>query len=351
MSNTVIGLYRTDADVQRVVEDLAQHGFSRHEINHYDEVHSGLRDWFAEQGVPASEAEDYLLGIRNGGKIVALEADDDRAREALEIMRRHEQGGSDYGVDGTTTGGATAGTTDRGAVRGAGTTRETGRARTEGHGTEERLEVVEEELEVGTRQVEGGGVRARTYVTERPVEKDVKVREEHVDVQRRPVDRPLRPGETEGAFQERTIEASERSEEVVVGKRARVIEEIVLTKDVGERTETVRDTVRKTEVDVERDDSVRGKGKAKGHAFDREHFQGHHRETFAGSEYGFGDYEPAYRFGTNLATHPDHRGQGWRSVEATAREHWERQNPGTWSDFQGAIRYGYERSGERATKR
>jgi uncharacterized protein (TIGR02271 family) len=346
MANTVIGLYRTEADVQRVVDDLAQHGFSRHEINHHDEVHSGLRDWLAEQGVPDSEAEDYLLGVRNGGKLVTLEADDDRAREAPEIMRRHEQGSSATSGSGYDTTGSAAGTArDR-------TTREAGRTDRARHGSEERLEVVEEELDVGTRQVERGGVSARTYVTEKPVEKNVKVREEHVDVERRPVDRTLGADDADAAFRERTIEATEKSEEVVVGKRARVIEEVVLTKDVGERTETVRDTVRRTEVEVDRGDAQRGaKGAATAAEFDRDHFRSHHGSTFSGGDYGYDDYEPAYRFGSNLATHPDYSGQSWRDVEPSAREHWEGRNPGTWNDFEPAVRYGYERSGGRGAKR
>jgi stress response protein YsnF len=42
-------------------------------------------------------------------------------------------------------------------------------------------------------------------------------------------------------------------EEAVVGKEARVVEEVTLRKDVGERTETVRDTTRRTEVKVNDD--------------------------------------------------------------------------------------------------
>ena len=41
----------------------------------------------------------------------------------------------------------------------------------------------------------------------------------------------------------------------VVSKEARVIEEISLDKKVNERKETIRDTVRKTEVDVEEIDA------------------------------------------------------------------------------------------------
>jgi uncharacterized protein (TIGR02271 family) len=116
---------------------------------------------------------------------------------------------------------------------------------------EETIQAAEEQLHVGKREVGRGSVRVRSYVTERPVEEQVELRQERVTVERRPVDRELQPGEA--AFQERTIEAVERGEEAVVDKRARVTEEIGLRKDVATETETVRDTVRKQEVEVEED--------------------------------------------------------------------------------------------------
>ena len=111
------------------------------------------------------------------------------------------------------------------------------------------MPVVEEELRVGKREVERGGVRVESRVEERPVEKEVRLQEEHVRVERRPVDRPV--GDAEGLFKEGTIEVTERAEVPVVAKEARVVEEVVVNKEVGERTETVRDTVRRTDVNVE----------------------------------------------------------------------------------------------------
>ena len=124
---------------------------------------------------------------------------------------------------------------------------------------DEVIQAAEEELRVGKREVGRGGVRVRSYVTERPVEEQVELRQERVSVERRPVDRELAPGEA--AFQERTIEAVERGEEAVVSKTARVTEEIGIRKDVERETETVRDTVRKQEIEVEDD---RGPRKATG---------------------------------------------------------------------------------------
>jgi stress response protein YsnF len=114
---------------------------------------------------------------------------------------------------------------------------------------EDVVERAEEELRVGKREVGRGGVRVRSYVTERPVEEQVNLREERVEVERRPVDRPVQPGDA--VFQEREISASERGEEAVIDKQARVVEEIGIRKDVDTRTETVRDSVRKQEVEVE----------------------------------------------------------------------------------------------------
>ena len=117
--------------------------------------------------------------------------------------------------------------------------------------SDEVVQAAEEQLVVGKREVGRGGVRVRSYVTERPVEEQVELRQERVTVERRPVDRAVQAGDA--AFQERTIEAVERGEEAVVSKTARVTEEIGIRKDVERETETVRDTVRKQEIEVEDD--------------------------------------------------------------------------------------------------
>jgi uncharacterized protein (TIGR02271 family) len=112
-----------------------------------------------------------------------------------------------------------------------------------------KIPIIEENLEVGKREVQSGGVRLRSRIIERPVEESVRLREERVNVERNRVDRPA----TEADFQnfgEKDIEMIERTEVPVVSKQARVVEEVSLDKDVTERNETISDTVRKTEVDV-----------------------------------------------------------------------------------------------------
>jgi len=118
-------------------------------------------------------------------------------------------------------------------------------------GREEAVPVVEEELSVGKREVSSGGVRVTSSVEERPVEGTVGLREEKVEADRRPADRELSAEEAEAAFQEKTVEMMGTREEAEVSKTARVVGEVSLNKRTGEREQTVRDTVRRTEVEVE----------------------------------------------------------------------------------------------------
>jgi uncharacterized protein (TIGR02271 family) len=118
------------------------------------------------------------------------------------------------------------------------------------------LSVIEENLQVGKKEVETGGVRLRSRIVERPVEESLRLREEHIRVERNKVDRAASATDLDN-FEEGTIEVTQRSEVPVVSKEARVVEEVSLGKEVEHREETVRDTVRKTEIDVEEFDKDR----------------------------------------------------------------------------------------------
>ena len=111
------------------------------------------------------------------------------------------------------------------------------------------IPIVEEELAVGKRQVETGATRIHTGVIETPVEQAVSLHEEHVTVQRQRVDQPVSDLGT--AFKEQSFEVTETAEVPVVAKQARVVEEVVIGKTATDRVETVRDTVRRTDVEVE----------------------------------------------------------------------------------------------------
>ena len=98
-------------------------------------------------------------------------------------------------------------------------------------------------------------------VSEIPVQEDITLREERVNVDRRPADYTFHGSDAE-AFQESVVEIREAYEELILNKKARVVEEVVINKEVDEHTETVRETLRKTEVDVEPLEPGRARGAA-----------------------------------------------------------------------------------------
>lgn len=109
-----------------------------------------------------------------------------------------------------------------------------------------KIDVVEERLSIAKREQDLGRVRVRSYLKETPIEETVNLRQEHVSIERRPVDRAA----TEADFRDKSVEAREYAEEAVVNKEARVVEEIALKKEQTSRDEVIRDSVRKTEVEV-----------------------------------------------------------------------------------------------------
>src|SRR4051794_33410249 len=111
---------------------------------------------------------------------------------------------------------------------------------------EEVIPVVKEELEVGKRATERR-YRVKSYVVERPIEKTVTVRDERVEIEHRPISHT---GDL-SMPQEREIEVVERHEEPFAEKRVTGAEEVVVRKEVVERPETVRGTVRETKVEID----------------------------------------------------------------------------------------------------
>jgi hypothetical protein len=230
---------------------------------------ASLKDAF----MPEEDRYTYSEGLSRGGTLLTVSAEASQVDRAMDILEEHgsvdldereatwrKEGWSGYDA-GTT--GATATT---GAVRNpsatevaggtastGGTNAFTGGGRESGAGTAtgtEYIPVVEERLNVGKRVADSGRVRVRSYAIETPVEEHVTLRDETVHVDRRSVDRPVTAAD-EALFADKTIEASERREEAVVSKDARVVEEVGIRKDATQRTETVTDKVRRTEVEVE----------------------------------------------------------------------------------------------------
>jgi uncharacterized protein (TIGR02271 family) len=236
---------RIDADDVRIVDQSASASPSG-ESGEGQGLWSAIKSAF----IPPEDSHSYEEGMRRGGYLLCARVDEDCADEAIRILDESDsvdleerenswqsEGWSPYQSTGGSAGFQQNQQTDRTVA-------------------EETIPIVEEELRVGKREVERGGARVRSYVTETPVSEQVNLREEHVSVERRPVDREVSQSELQGdMMQDREISMTETAEEAVVGKEARVREELVVRKTAEERTETVEDNVRRTEVEV--DEGVR----------------------------------------------------------------------------------------------
>jgi len=215
---------------------------------------------------------------------------------------------------------------------------------------EVRIPVVEEELAVGKRVVQQpAGVRVQTHVTEKPVEESVRLREEQVHLERRPVDRPLGGAEAE-AFKEGVVEVKTTREEPVVSKQAHVVEEVVIRKEAREHTEQVRDTVRRTEVEVEQP-TAQSPTTAQPVADDEAEYHRHFTTAFTNTGDAYENYLPAYRYGAELAADPRYQHKEWSAVEPEVRRSWEARQPGSWERFKDALRYAWDRARGRRTMR
>lgn len=215
MSASVIGTVESPKVAQKVIEELLEAGFNDQDVEILQGDEDELVAEMVERGFGEDDARGYAEAVSRGKTVVAARADGAQADKAAAIIERYES------------------------------------AHEEG-GEETSVAEVEEKLAVGKSKMASGGVRATTNVSERPVEETVSLREEQVEVERRPAGRKLKPEEAEAAFQEKTVEMLGTSEELEVSKEARVVGEVSLGKRVEEREETVRDKVRRTEVEVEK---------------------------------------------------------------------------------------------------
>lgn len=218
-------------------------------------------------GVPEAEAHYYAEGIRRGGTLVTIHADDSRADEATMILNRYNPVDMNTRAETYRTSGFSGHTetaphytpeqihTERSTyVAPAATAMDT--TKTVRAGETMTVPIVEEQLVVGKREVAGGGARVHTRVIETPVTESVTLHEEHVTVNRTPVSRTLSASDLASAFTNATIDVTTRSEEAVIGKTAHVIEEVTIGKTATDRVETVSDTVRRTDVDVVETDAT-----------------------------------------------------------------------------------------------
>lgn len=272
MNSVMVGMFETQSAAQEARSQLLAAGYAANAVTLTDDVGAAASASSSTVSAAAPEKEGaiarffhsifgddsddrarygdtYSEALRRGhyGVSVSTSSEDEAARAekilnscgAFDVDERSQQ----WRTEGWTGGSATPA-----LVSGTGGPMASGQAMTE-EGTR-TINVVEEDLKVGKRMVARGGVRIFSRVVQVPVEESVTLRQEQVNVQRRDVERPATEADF-AAFKEGSIEVREMGEEVVVSKDARVVGEVEVGKTVTQRDETVRDTVRKTEVDVQ----------------------------------------------------------------------------------------------------
>ena len=219
MTTPIIGTFNDVRGVEKAKAALREAGLN---IKQFDALSGGedVVRRIVDLGFSQGKAEDVGRVVREGKHLLVAHVSEQDAQRATDLLTRFENES-----------GTPSGTQAREA---------------------QRLQEVQEEFSVSKREVEQGGVRANTRVTETPVEKTVTLHEEHVDAHREPADRPLRPEEAQEAFREREVELTGKAEQARIHKEARVTGEVVLEKQSGQHEETIQDTVRGTKVDVEK---------------------------------------------------------------------------------------------------
>jgi len=261
MANTVIGIFDSSSEAQQAVEQLISNGFTRSDIDmssrgdDFDRTSSSttsgyddrrdddfgdkVSNFFSSLFDSDDDARTYSSVGKTGCVVTVHTHSMQEAERAADLLDRYgavdvNERASQYGSSASTTNSFADSNIDTHSSA----------------DTSASLPIIEESLEVSKRTVETGGVRLRSRIVERPVEEHLRLRTEHVHVERTPVNRPATEADLNN-FQEGTIEVREQAEVPVVSKTARVVEEVRLEKDVEERDETIRETLRGTDVDVE----------------------------------------------------------------------------------------------------
>ncbi len=389
---TVVAVFDNASDARSAANDLKAAGFGSDKVfvssegstgtgNYaggststpgYSGAHheGGITGWFKSLfGAENDEHKGgYERAVAGGKTIVSVDTQESNADRVSDILDRYspvnvhtEDLGAAHGIATSDTGsagykgsksdvlnardelrgaaGATAGAA-AGMVASA-TNRGVNQANATGQ-QQQQIPVVEEELQVGKRAVQRGGVRVYSRMTETPVEENVQLREERVRVDRQPVNRAA----TEADFRsgkEQVIEVAEYAEEPVVSKQARVVEEVRVGKDATERTETIRDTVRRTDVEVE--NLSRGDVRATDtQGYNDDDFRQHFASSYPAGSANYEDYAPAYKYGYETANDARYKGKDYSQIEPQLRDDYSRRYPNsTWESMKDSVRYGWDK--------
>jgi uncharacterized protein (TIGR02271 family) len=251
----IVAFYDRTEKAEEAARALKSSGFVSSDINVLNEdslSDKDIRDgnfWQRLFGRNVSDQENALYRgtIDSGGAALTLRTPDTEVDRAMKILNVHGPMNlrDRFASTSTTTSSATA-------------TPPTASVPTETRAmdaVEEVVRLAEEQLDIGKRQITTGKSRIRRFVTEKPVQQQVTLHEERCEVARREVTDPSLAKDID--WKDRIIEVVETSEQPVITKTARIAEEVVIRRRGSDRVETVRDTVRRQQLEVERVSDVK----------------------------------------------------------------------------------------------
>jgi uncharacterized protein (TIGR02271 family) len=253
MSKTVVGLFSTMTEANETKTTLTSEGFNHVSVVAQDGDHDTEKVGVGQKisnffhGLAGGDEEahtHYATGLNSGGALVTVTCDDDEAEGVAALLQQYGA----KNIEGSYEEQAKSGT----PVYGDGAMAAS---------DAQAIPIVEEELVVGKREVNRGGVRVYSHVVSEPVSADVTLRDEYINVERRAVDRPATAADF-AAGQGQVVELTATGEEAVVGKTSRVVEEVLVGKDTTSHTEAIHDSVRRTEVEVEEIPATAGTNKS-----------------------------------------------------------------------------------------
>src|SRR3954468_1671603 len=229
---TVVGLFDDQSEAKRAYAALMSEGYAKADLDILTSDDKDDRPKLAHmrEWVPEPDANLYLEGVRNHGTLITANVVDSAAPRAAEIM-------SGYNMVNIKNRAAELQKSNKNLTLLDPAT------------NNNVLEVIEEELVVGKEEVERGRMRIYSVESEQEVTRDVSLRDETLRVQRRPANRTV--SINPDLFKERSVEMVEVDEIAKVGKTARVIEEVSLGKEVAEKVEHIKATLRRQDVKVE----------------------------------------------------------------------------------------------------
>ena len=267
---TIVAVFDTAAHAEAAVKALKAGGFADADISIFDEARlkagkaalaAGVKEaglWHRLFGgdVYQHEAAIYGQTVERGGVVVSVRVLDSEVAHATAILDIHRP--VDVHDRAVTSGVAPAARVEAvekkldavplAAVQKVAVSPKLAAAH------DEVLRLAEEQLQVGKKMVQTGRTRIRRFVTEREASADVTLHEEHAEVLRRAVTDPKFVGVIDWADKE--IEVIETAEQALVNKTARVVEEVSLKKIGSDHVETVKDKIRRQQVEVERVDAA-----------------------------------------------------------------------------------------------